>query len=333
MFFTEAQSPVMAVYTQLSKSEIEDFLSGYNAGSLTSFKGIAEGVSNTNYLLTVSSSSAPSNTNYILTMFEENFDTIDLPFILDFTEHLAKKGIICPSPIKNKRGEVISKIKEKTAILVEFLQGRGNPHITTRHTELLGELLAKLHLAAGDFKEQRKNPLSLNGLNAIFSKIGKRVDEIQSGLYEKIESEFAYLEQNLPKELPSGVVHTDIFPDNVFFIDGNTDQPELSGIIDFYFSCTDFFVYDLMIAINAWCFDATDNFVPDRAKALVDSYNEIRPLTPAEKDAMPILGRLAAMRFLLTRCDAWLNRADGALVNIKDPLEYLNKLTFHTKRS
>lgn len=317
----------MAVYTQLSQSDITTFLAAYNVGELVSFKGIAEGVTNTNYLLTANYELV--TTNYILTIFEENFLAVDLPFYMNLTEHLADKGIVCPHPIKNKNSTVIGNIKGKQAVLIEFLQGRGNPHITPRHLQLVGELMAKLHIATHDFPQKQENSLGLSGLQKIFSNLHGRLDEIKSGLEKEISDELEFLSQNLPKNLPAGIVHTDIFPDNVFFIDGNTDQPELSGIIDFYFSCHDFYMYDLMIVMNAWCFDSAHRFVSGRAQALLDSYNKIRPITQAEKGAMPILGRLAAMRFLLTRCDAWLNRVDGALVNIKDPMEYLQKLHFY----
>ncbi len=319
----------MAVYTQLSQSDIIAFLVGYDFGELVSFKGIAEGVSNTNYLLAVNRKS--KITNYILTIFEQNFNAADLPFFMNLTEHLANKGIACPNPIHNKSGVIIGDIKGKLAVMIEFLQGRGNPHITPRHLQLVGELTAKLHIATQDFSQKRENELSLAGLKKLFAGMDRRVDEIKIGLEKEIVAELEFLEKNLPKDLPSGVVHTDIFPDNVFFVDGNTDQPELSGIIDFYFSCNDFYIYDLMIVLNAWCFDAANQFVPARAKALFESYNKIRPITQAEKAAMTILVRLAAMRFLLTRCGAWLNRVDGALVNIKDPMEYWQKLEFYRK--
>ncbi len=319
----------MAVYTQLSTEDITAFLAGYDIGALISFKGIAEGVSNTNYLLTTNNQQQA--TNYILTLFEDNFNIADLPFILNFTGHLSQQNIICPKPIKSKNSATSGKINGKTAIIVEFLEGRGNPHITTKHTELLGELVAKLHLASEGFTQRRENPLSLLKLQKIFSDFAGSADKIKAGLTEEIKSEFAYLAENMPKNLPSGVVHTDIFPDNVFFIDGNTDKPEFSGIIDFYFSCNDFYIYDLMIAINAWCFDSSHKMIPERLQSLLAAYNKIRPISEAEKAAMPILGRAAALRFLVTRCNAWLNRKDGALVNIKDPNEYLIKLAHYKK--
>lgn len=312
----------MAVYTELSENDITAFLLSYDVGKLTSFKGIAEGVSNTNYLLHTSSA------NYILTLFEENFNATDLPFFMNLTEHLGSKGVVCPRPIRSKSGEVIASIKGKPAILIEFLQGHGNPHITPRHLELVGELAAKLHLSVADFSETRANDLSIAGLKKIFAGFCGRANEIKSGLENEIKTEFEFLEKNLPKNLPAGVVHTDIFPDNVFFIDGYTDQPELSGIIDFYFSCTDFFAYDLAIILNAWCFDTSHKFIPARAEALFKGYNSVRSLTDVEKNALPILARAAAMRFLCTRARDWLNPAQGALVNMKDPMEYVKKLHF-----
>lgn len=319
----------MAVYTQLSESDIRSLLSLYDIGRLESFKGIAEGVSNTNYLLLTKRES--QNTNYILTLFEDNFNSADLPFFMRLTEYLAENGIVCPCPVKNKIGEVVGSIKNRPAVLIEFLQGRGNPHITPEHLRLVGELVAKLHLATSGFKQKRENALSLAGLKNMFAGFSGRADEIQAGLRKELESEFSFLTQNLPKDLPAGIVHTDIFPDNVFFIDGNTDRPELSGIIDFYFSCYDFYVYDLMIVVNAWCFNSAHEFIPERAQALFKGYNSLRKITDAEKEAMHILGRRASMRFLMTRARDWLSDNEGALVNKKDPMEYVKKLHFWQK--
>lgn len=316
----------MAVYTQLSESDIGSFLALYDVGKLESFKGIAEGVSNTNYLLLTKQESR--NINCILTLFEENFNSADLPFFMSLTEHLADNGVVCPRPVYNKSGEVIGNIKGRPAVLIEFLQGRGNPHITPQHLRLVGELVAKLHLATASFKQRRENALSLTGLQKMFAGFSDRVDEIQIGLRNELEDEFAFLTKNFPKDLPAGIVHTDIFPDNVFFIDGNTDRPELSGIIDFYFSCHDFYMYDLMIVLNAWCFNSAHEFVHERAHALFQGYNSLRKITTLEKKAMNILARAASMRFLMTRSRDRLSNNDGALVNKKDPMEYVKKLHF-----
>lgn len=317
----------MAVYTKLSQSDIDIFLAAYDAGELISFKGIAEGVTNTNYLLSISPEPHVTK-HHILTLFEQNFNAADLPFFMDLTEYLSDKGIVCPRPIHNKSGGVIGEIKGKPAVLIEFLQGHGNPHITPEHTYLVGEMVASLHLATAGFTQTRANNLSISGLRNLFAGFCDRADEINTGLSSEIGTELEFLAKNFPRNLPQGVVHTDIFPDNVFFIDGNTYNPRISGIIDFYFSCTDYFAYDLAIVLNAWCFNSAHGFEPARADALFRGYNRVRRITEEEKDAMNILVRAAAMRFLVTRSFDWLNRVDGVLVNVKDPKEYLHKLQF-----
>ncbi len=313
----------MAVYTQLSHAEIAAFLAAYDVGELASFKGIAEGVSNTNYLLTTNNQQL--TTNYILTLFEKRFNAAELPFFMQLTEHLAAAGIACPRPIHTRVGAVIGEIQGKPAVLIEFLHGAGNPEISEKHLGLLGEMVANLHLKSEGFVQERANLLSLSGLQNLFASFRARAFEITSGLEAKIAQELEFLAQNLPYDLPKGIIHADIFPDNVFFIE---EPLRISGIIDFYFSCTDFFAYELAIILNAWCFDAQHNFVPQRAAALIAAYSKIRPLNAAEIAVMPMLCRLAAMRFLVTRADAWLNRSEGALLMVKDPMEYVEKLRF-----
>lgn len=317
----------MAVYTKLTASDIEAFLTQYEVGGLVSFKGITEGIENSNYLLVAEHRGAP--VHYILTIYEQRVQPEELPFFMGLTEWLADRGISCPRPVKGKDGRTIFTLKAKPAALIHFLEGRGSPHITPRHTELTGELIARMHLAAEGFPMTRRNALSVGGWQALFRRFRHEADGIAPGLEAEIEEELAFLEDNWPHDLPQGVIHADIFPDNVFFIDGNTDQPELSGIIDFYFACNDFWMYDLLICMNAWCFDSGHHFMSERAQALLAAYNRMRPVTEAEKAAMPVLARGASMRFLVTRCYDWLNRVDGALVNPKDPMEYVRKLRFH----
>ena len=317
----------MAVYTPLERADIDAFLLGYNVGTLVSFKGITEGVENTNYLLVTNQQG--KQVRYILTIYEQRVDPADLPFFLNLTEHLAQRGIVCPMPIIGNDGEKIQRIKQKPAALIQFLEGAGSPHITPYHMTLTGELIARMHLAAADFTMKRRNALSLDGWQALCDKFSARADEISPGLQKLVSDEMDYVKSHWPADLPGGVVHADIFPDNVFFIDGNTDQPQLSGIIDFYFACNDFWIYDLLICMNAWCFDHGRQFVKERAKALFDAYRNVREITPVEREAMPVLARGACMRFLSTRAYDWLNRVPGALVNPKDPMEYVAKLRFH----
>jgi homoserine kinase type II len=319
----------LAVYTHLSKEDIAALLMHYDIGELETFKGIAEGVENTNYLIITQKGA--HRQRYILTLYEQRVNPDDLPFFLGLTEWLANRGIACPRPVRSRDDQMTASIKGKTAALIHFLEGRGNPHITPRHLELTGELLARMHLAGEGFPITRRNTLSLDGWRALFQKFRGDADAIAPGLEKEISAEFSFLEKHWPQGLPSGVIHADVFPDNVFFIDEYTDQPELSGIIDFYFACNDAWIYDVIICMNAWCFDTGHKFVPVRAKALLDTYNRIRPITEAERAAMPVLARGAAMRFLMTRAHDWLIRVDGALVNPKDPMEYVTKLRFHQR--
>lgn len=319
----------MAVYTTLSAKEVETFLTHYDVGELVSFKGITEGIENTNYFIVAVSKGVQRR--YVLTVYEQRVLPEELPFFLGLTEWLADRGIACPRPVKGRDGRTIYTLKAKPAALIHFLHGRGSPHITPYHLHLTGTLIARMHLAAEGFPMTRRNALSVDGWQALFTRFGPQADAIAQGLEYEIAEELAFLEERWPSGLPQGVIHADIFPDNVFFIDGNTDQPELSGIIDFYFACNDFWIYDLMVCMNAWCFDTGHRFVPERAQALLESYNRLRPVTRAERDAMPILARGAAVRFLVTRCYDWLNRVDGALVNPKDPMEYVAKLRFHQR--
>ncbi len=318
----------MAVYTKLTHEEIAAFLTQYDLGALLEFKGIAEGVENTNYQLTLEK--AGRKTRYILTLYEQRVNPADLPFFLGLTEWLADRSINCPRPAKNNAGELTGTVAGKTAAIIHFLEGRGNPHITPRHLELTGEAMAHMHLAAEGFPLTRTNSMALPGWKSIFTKIRSDADTITENLQHLIANELTFLSAKWPGNLPAGVIHADIFPDNVFFIDGHTDKPELSGIIDFYFACNDFFMYDLAITLNAWCFETSHHrYVPARGEALLRSYNEVRPLTGAEKTALPILARGAALRFLMTRSHDWLHRIPGALVNPKDPMEYVAKLRFH----
>lgn len=308
----------MAVYTKLSRDDIAEFLSHYSVGKFTASKGIAEGIENTNYQVTA------GGAHYILTVFEQRVKAEELPFFMQLTEWLADRGIPCPRPIKDKEGSSIRHIKGKPAALIEFLEGKGRPNITHYHMEQLGALVASMHLATKDFVKTRANPLSLTGWQVLFSKVEKKADTIEKGLAALMREELDFLAKHWPKGLPSGVVHADLFPDNVFF-----KQDQLCGVIDFYFSCNDCWMYDLLICLNAWCFNGLHQFVPARARILLQSYHAVRPITTEERAALSILGRGAALRFLLTRTYDWLNQVDGALVTPKDPKEYIIKLKFH----
>ena len=239
--------------------------------------------------------------------------------------HLATHGINCPQPLKNKSGEALSTLAGRPAAIINFLEGVWPRKPTAAHCAGVGQALAKMHLAGRDFKMSRANALSVSGWRPLFEQAAPRADEVQHGLGAFIGTELDYLEGNVwPKDLPSGVIHADLFPDNVFFL-----GDQLSGIIDFTFACDDMLAYDVAICLNAWCFESDCSFNVTKARAFLNAYGRERPLSEAEQNALPLLARGAALRFLLTRLVDFLNVPPGALVRPKDPLEYVRKLRFH----
>ncbi len=308
----------MAVYTQVDDAELIAFLAAYDIGDLLSCKGIAEGVENSNYFLHTSRGS------FILTLYERRVSEGDLPFFLGLMEHLARRGVTCPQPVRNRAGEALGRLAGRPAVIVTFLEGYSVHHPEVAHCAALGEALARLHLASADFALRRANALSVDAWRPLFEPAAARADEVEPGLRETVEAELDHLERNWPRDLPSGVIHADLFPDNAFFL-----GDKMSGVIDFYFACNDAYAYDLAICLNAWCFDEARCFEMDKGAALISAYRRVRPLSKAELKAFPTLARGAAMRFLLTRYVDWLNVPKGALVRPKDPREYLAKLRFH----
>ena len=310
----------MAVYTDVSDEELEAFIASYAIGALTSFKGIAEGVENSNYLVHTESG------RYILTLYEKRVRAEDLPFFLALMQHLAARGITCPLPVRDRDGHTLKKLAGRPAALITFLEGLWVRRPDIEHCAALGEALGQFHLAGMDFPMQRKNDLSLPGWRTLFGSIGNDADTVQTGLAGVIEKELRYLEQHWTGDLPRGVIHADLFPDNVFFL-----GDKVSGLIDFYFACNDMLAYDVAVCLNAWCFESDGSFNVTKARALLEAYERVRPLTKAELDRLPTLARGAALRFLLTRTYDLLNTDAGALVKTKDPNEYLRKLRFHQR--
>ena len=308
----------MAVYTEITDDELEAFICGYDIGRVSSCKGIAEGVENSNYLLQTTQGT------YILTLYEKRVSPADLPFFLGLMDHLAAKGIACPTPIHDRDGIALRELAGRPAAVISFLNGLWIRRPVPENCMQLGEAMAALHEAGRDFDVQRRNNLSIAGWRALLDATAPRVDEIQTGLRDELEREIAELEQGWPIDLPAGVIHADLFPDNVFFLDNR-----LSGLIDFYFACNDYFAYDIAICLNAWCFEPDGSFNVTKARLLLSGYMNVRPLIAAELDALPVLARGAAIRFLLTRLYDLLNHVEGALVRPKDPLEYLQRLRFH----
>jgi homoserine kinase type II len=308
----------MAVYTDVAAEDLTKLLAGYELGELLSYKGIAEGVENSNFLVHTGQG------HYILTLYEKRVAVGDVPFFLALMEHLAARGITCPQPVKNRNGETLGHLCGRPAAIVTFLDGMWIRRPDPRHCYALGAALARLHLAGSDFAQKRKNSLSVEGWRPLYEQAAARADSVQPGISKIIEEELDHLEQKWPRDLPQGVIHADLFPDNVFFL-GNA----LSGLIDFYFACTDTLAYDVAICLNAWCFEPDHSYNVTKGRELLQGYTRARALSPAELEAIPLLARGAAMRFLLTRLIDWLNVPEGALVRPKNPLEYFRKLRFH----
>lgn len=314
----------MAVYTQLANETIEALLThDYGLPELDFAVGIAEGVSNSNYLVAVKGKSGEEK--YILTLYEKRIVEQEIPFFLNLMRHLAGKGIACPLPIPRKNGTLVGTIEGRPGALVSFLPGHSLTVFSQAHVASVGAALGRLHVAAKDFNQTRTNGLALPEWRTIFTKIETKLDRIEQGLSLLVRDELVYLEKHWPQDLSRGIIHADLFPNNVFFVDD-----AVSGLIDFYFACTDFYAYDLAIVLNAWCFDNA-TMSDAKARAMVMAYENVRPLSPTEKEVMPILLRGAAMRFLLTRAHDLIFHEKSALVTPLDPNEYIMKLKFHQK--
>src|ERR1700694_970546 len=306
----------MAVYTDVAADELAEFLSQYDIGGLLSYKGIAEGVENSNFLLHTTSG------YFILTLYEKRVAKNDLPFFLGLMTHLASRGINCPQPVRNKSGEALSELAGRPAAIINFLEGIWPRKPNAAHCAGVGQALAKMHLAGRDFPMSRANALSVSCLRPLFEESASRADELQHGLRAFIGAELDHLEGNVwPKNLPQGVIHADLFPDNVFFL-----GERVSGIIDFTFACNDMLAYDVAICLNAWCFESDCSFNVTKARAFLNAYGRERPLSDAEQKQLPLLARGAALRFLLTRLVDFLNVPAGGLVRPKDPLGYVRQL-------
>lgn len=308
----------MAVYTDVSEGQLGAFLQAYSIGELLSYKGIAEGSENSNFLLHTTTGS------YILTLYEKRVDENDLPFFLGLMEHLAKKGISCPLPVHRRDGSVTGMLAGRKAAIITFLEGMWMRKPTVAHCREVGKALAALHVAGADFPISRPNALDMAGWRKLWDGSRDRADEVEPGLAAEVDADFAEFERSWPKDLPAGIIHADLFPDNVFFL-----GDQLSGLIDFYFACDDLYAYDLATCLNAWCFEKDNSFNLTKGTAMLDAYQSVRPLSEAEKQAMPILARGSALRFMLTRLYDWLTIPDGALVQKRDPMEFIRRVRFH----
>ena len=307
----------MAVYTDVSFEDLENLLRSYDIGNPRSFKGIAEGVENSNFHLQTDRGS------YILTLYEKRVSVGDLPFFLGLMEHLARHGIACPQPVRDKSGANWMTLNGRPAALLTFLEGVSLRKPDVAHCAAAGEALARLHAAGQDFAIARSNSLGPAGWEKLAADTKARADAVQTGLAALIETSLKEL-SDWPTNLPSGVIHADLFPDNVLFVDG-----KISGLIDFYFACNDTLAYDVAVMLNAWCFEGDGAFNITKGKALLSAYQQQRALTDGEAAALPMLARGAALRFLLTRLYDWLNPDPTALVRPKDPRDYVKRLRFH----
>jgi homoserine kinase type II len=310
----------LAVYTEISDADLEAFVAEFAIGGVLGCKGIAEGVENSNFLLQTEAGS------YILTLYEKRVDPKDLPFFLGLMEHLAASGLPCPLPVHDRNGEKLKRLAGRPAALMTFLNGLWPRHITARHCLELGKAVAALHVHGQTYSGRRANTLGVTSWAALFEGQADAANAVKPKLADMLTSEIAWLERNWPRDLPAGIIHADLFPDNVFF-----QGERISGLIDFYFACSDFLAYDLAICMNAWCFEPDASFNITKARNLLWGYHQTRPLTAEEFLLLPVLARGAAMRFLLTRLYDWGNTPAGALVKRKDPLEYEKKLRFHAQ--
>ena len=309
----------MAVYTNLNEHQIKVFLELYDIGKLISFSEIREGIENSNFYIKT------SNGNFILTIFEKRVDIKDIPFFIQIMVHLNNKGYYCPKPICDKNNIFLQELRGKPAIIVNFLEGKSKNNITIEDCYQVGSSIGLMHCKSDDFKLVRDNSLSIEGWQTLIKNCNKTIpisvlDKLQPNLMKDIQNSFDFFLKFWPHFLPKGFIHGDLFPDNVFFVNN-----KITGVIDFYFSCTDILTYDLAIAINAWCFDKTNNFKDKNYKSLLKGYNSKRKLSKDEKFFLPLLCQAAALRFLLTRLFDWVNTPNEANVVPKNPEEYIIK--------
>jgi homoserine kinase type II len=312
----------LAVYTEVSDEALRAFLTDYPLGELIAFRGIAEGVENSNYALKTTTG------DYILTLYERRVDPAELPWFLGLMDHLVHRGLACPAPVPGRDGQALRALAERPAAICTFLPGVWPRRVRPGHLAPLGDALARLHLAGADFAPTRRNALGPAGWAPLLERSRADGDAVQPGLIAALDQALTSILAEWPAGLPVGHIHADLFPDNVFFMEEAGEALRVSGIIDFYFACTDLLAYDIAVCLNAWCFEADFSFNVTRARALLRAYSAIRPLSAEERAALPVLCRGAALRFLLTRLFDWVNTPPGAMVTRKDPLEYFRKLRF-----
>ena len=311
----------MAVYTKFNEEDIKSILSNYSIGNLNFFEGIQEGIENTNYFLLV------NDKKYILTIYEKRVKKKDLPFFAELMSGLNSFGFKCPTPILNKNNDPITEFNNKKLMIVSFVEGKAKDTLSPEDCRSVGSEAAKMHKITKNFKIKRQNSLSVNSWRKLFNSVKDQCTKIHKDLPKLIELNLNDVEKNWPKDLPKGIIHADLFNDNIFF-----KENKFSGIIDFYFSCNDFYAFEIAVCFNALCFDGPQNnlsFNFVKARNFIEGYDEIRKITDEEKKSIKILSQGSALRFLLTRVFDSLNTVEGAIVKVKDPMEYLKRLEFH----
>ena len=310
----------MAVYTKINKSELEELLKNYNIGNLIKYEEIKEGVENSNFKIFT------SENIFILTIFEKRVAKNEIPFFIKLMNYLNMNNFQCPRSIPNINGEFISRLKEKPCTIVTFIKGNWIKNIKNIHCQQLGINLSKLHSLTKNFTLSRKNNIGFNSWKNLFNNFKSKQTNIYTDAYKIIEEEIEFLIMKWPKKLPSGIIHADLFQDNVFF-----ENDQFTGMIDFYFACNDFYAYELAVCLNAWCFEKDQSFNITKASLILNEYQKKRPLEEDEKKYFTILSRGAAIRFLLTRFNDLIFHSPKNLVQPKDPNEYLKILYFHQK--
>ena len=313
----------MAIYTKVSLKDIKSIEKKYNLGKILYFKGIKKGIENTNYLLKT------KDKNFILTIFEKRVQVKDIPFFMNLMDKLNHNRINCPKPEKNKKGSFLIKIKKKTASIVSFVEGKDKLKLTPKDCYVIGKNIAKFHKTSKKIKLYRKNSMSLEGCKKILNKIGNKYKKIDSNLNILMKNSYLEAKAKWPKNLPRSIIHGDLFIDNIFF-----KKNKFYGYIDFYFACNDFLMYEIAICINALCFDKKRGkfiFNKKKSKNLIMGYSKIRSLSKNEKKSLNILCKRAALRYLVTRSYDYLNTPKNAIIKIKDPKEYIQKLNIHNK--
>jgi len=311
----------MAVYTKLSENQLKEFFLNYELGKIVNYNGIEDGIENTNYFIETEKG------KFILTLYEKRVDEKDLPFFIGLMRNLYDKKFLSPNPIINKNGSYISEILKKKAAVVSFLDGAAKKILSPNNCYEVGVNSAKLHSITKKLTQKRENKLSIKAWRDIYNNVKNDCSKIHPNLSSIIEKNLDEIEKKWPKNIPSGIIHADLFPDNIFF-----KNDKLSGIIDYYFSCHDSYAFEIAICLNALCFEGKNqnlSFNVTKAKKFIDGYSSIRKLNEVEKKSLKVLCQGAAIRFLLTRVFDYLNLIEGAIVTVKDPIEYLKRLEFH----